>query len=74
MGRRIKVGASTGPDNQDLVVQLPEGKRFKEVMGTVAKISSMKVDQLRGLNDPKNWVNLLGKFGYEKAISDRNLP
>ena len=73
MGRRILVRweLTTGPDNQDLVVQLPEGKRFREVMGTVARISSMKVDQLRRLmNDPKNWVNLLGKFGYEKAISD----
>ncbi len=73
MGRRILVRweLTTGPDNQDLVVQLPEGKRFKGVRGTVAKISSMRVDQLRGLmNDPKNWVNLLGKFGYEKALSD----
>ncbi|MCY4612072.1 MAG: endonuclease NucS [Nitrospira sp.] len=73
MGRRIFVRweLTTGPDNQDLVVQLPEGKRFKEVMGTVAKISSMKVDQLRKImNDPKNWVNLLGKFGYEKTLSD----
>lgn len=73
MGRRIFVRweLTTGPDNQDLVVQLPEGKRFKEVMGTVAQISSMKVDQLRELmNDPQNWVNLLGKFVYEKALSD----
>lgn len=73
MGRRIFVRweLTTGPDNQDLVVQLPEGKRFREVMGTVARISSMTVDQLRKImNDPKNWVNLLGKFGYEKALSD----
>ena len=73
MGRRILVRweLTTGPDNQDLVVQLPEGKRFKEVMGTVAKISSMTLDKLRMvMNDQENWVNLLGKFGYEKAISD----
>ena len=73
MGRRILVRweLTTGPDNQDLVVQLPEGKRFKEVMGTVAKISSMTLDKFRMvMNDQENWVNLLGKFGYEKAISD----
>ena len=75
MGRRILVRweLATGPDKQDLVVQLPEGNRFNsgELRPTVAKISSMKVGQLRGLmNDPKNWVNLLGKFGYEKALSD----
>ena len=75
MGRRVLLRweLTTGPDNQDLIVQLPEGNRFNsgELRPTVAQISSMKVDQLRGLmNDPKNWVNLLGKFGYEKALSD----
>ena len=75
MGRRIFVRweLTTGPDNQDLVVQLPEGNRFNgaQLRLTVARISSMKVGQLRKLmNDPKNWVNLLGKFGYEKALSD----
>lgn len=75
MGRRILVRweLTTGPDNQDLVVQLPEGKRFKgaELRRTVAKISSMTVDRLRAImDDPENWVNLLGKFGYEKALSD----
>ena len=75
MGRRILVRweLTTGPDNQDLVVQLPEENRFNgaQLRLTVARISSMKVGQLRELmNDPKNWVNLLGKFGYEKALSD----
>ena len=75
MGRRILVRweLTTGPDNQDLVVQLPEGNRFNgaQLRLTVARISSMKVGQLRKLmNDPQNWVNLLGKFGYEKALSD----
>ena len=75
MGRRIFVRweLTTGPDNQDLVVQLPEGNRFTngELRPTVARISSMKVAQLRELmNDQENWVNLLGKFDYEKALSD----
>ncbi|MDE2918119.1 MAG: endonuclease NucS [Paracoccaceae bacterium] len=75
MGRRIFVRweLTTGPDNQDLVVQLPEQDRFNgaQLRLTVARISSMKVGQLRKImNDPKNWVNLLGKFGYEKALSD----
>ena len=75
MGRRILVRweLTTGPDNQDLIVQLPEGNRFKgaKLRLTIAKISSMTVDRLRALmNNQENWVNLLGKFGYEKAISD----
>ena len=75
MGRRILVRweLTTGPDNQDLVVQLPEGNRFNngELRLTVAQIFSMTVDKLRTLmNDQENWVNLLGKFGYEKALSD----
>ena len=75
MGRRIFVRweLTTGPDNQDLVIQLPEGKTFSngELRPTVSRIYSMSIDDLRALmNDPENWVSLLGKFGYEKALSD----
>ncbi len=68
MGRRILVRweLTTGPDNQDLIVQLPEENRFTgaQLRLTVARISSMKIGQLRKLmNDQRNWVNLLGKFG-----------
>ena len=75
MGRRIFVRweLTTGPDNQDLVIQLPEGQTFSmgELRPTVARVGSMTLDELRGLmNDQQNWVSLLGRFGYEKALSD----
>ena len=75
MGRRINVRweLTTGPENQDLVVQLPEGKTFSsgELRPTVSRIYSMTVEELRQhMNDQTNWVSLLGKFGYEKALSD----
>jgi hypothetical protein len=75
MGRRVYVRweLATGPDNQDLVVQLPEGKTFNigELRPTVSRIFSMTIQELRELmNYQANWVSLLGKFGYEKALSD----
>jgi len=75
MGRRIFVRweLTTGPDNQDLVIQLPEDNTFTngELRPTVSRIYSMTVQKLRALmNDQENWVSLLGKFGYEKALSD----
>lgn len=75
MGRRILVrwDLNVGPDNQDLVVQLPEGKTFSsgELRPTVSRIYSMTIEALRDLmNGQSNWVSLLGKFAYEKALSD----
>lgn len=75
MGRRIYVRweLTTGPDNQDLVIQLPESNTFSngELRPTVSRIYSMSADELRALmDDQENWVNLLGKFGYEKVLSD----
>jgi hypothetical protein len=75
MGRRIFVRweLTTGPSNQDLVVQLPEGNTFTngELRPTISRINSMSITNLRNImNDPENWVSLLGKFGYEKALSD----
>ena len=75
MGRRIYVRweLTTGPDNQDLVIQLPKGNTFSngELRPTVSRIYSMTINDLRVLmNDQENWISLLGKFGYEKALSD----
>ena len=75
MGRRIYVrwDLTVGPDDQDLVIQLPERQRFSigELRSTVSKIRSINLGKLRDLmNDPGNWVSLLGKFAYEKALSD----
>jgi len=75
MGRRIFVrwDLTVGPDDFDLVVQLPTGYTFTrgELRPTVSCIHSHTLQEIRALmNDPQNWVGLLGKFGYEKALSD----
>lgn len=76
MGRRILVRweLMTGPESQDLIIQLPDDRSFQsptEVRPTISEITSMTVDDLRDImNDWKNWVSLSGKFNYEKAISD----
>ncbi len=75
LGRRILVrwDLNIGPDNKDLVVQLPEKKRFSngELRPTVSRIRSCTIEELkREMNDESNWVNLLGNFRYERALSD----
>ncbi|MEP6891365.1 MAG: endonuclease NucS domain-containing protein [Nitrospirota bacterium] len=75
MGRRIQVrwDLTVGPDNQDLVVQLPDGTTFSsgELRPTVSRIQSLPIEALKQeMNDPTNWVSLLGNFKYEKALSD----
>jgi hypothetical protein len=75
MGRRILVRwhLTVGPDNSDLVVQLPTGSTFSrsELRPTVSRIQSTSLDALqKQMNDPANWVSLLGNFKYEKALSD----
>lgn len=75
MGRRILVrwDLNVGPDSYDLVVQLPPGNTFTngELRPTVSRIKSLSIDRLiEEMNDPSNWVSLLGNFRYEKALSD----
>lgn len=75
MGRRIQVrwDLTTGPENHDLVIQLPTGNTFSngELRPTVSRIQSLTALELKKqMNDPANWVNLLGNFRYEKALSD----
>ncbi len=75
MGRRILVrwDLTVGPDNADLVVQLPTGKTLSngELRPTVSRVKSMSLDDVKGqMNDQSNWVNLLGSFRYESALSD----
>ena len=75
MGRRIFVrwDLTVGPDDFDLMVQLPPGRTFTsgELRPTVSRIHSLTLDEIRTLmNDSQNWVGLLGRFGYEKALSD----
>ncbi len=75
MGRRVQVrwDLTVGPDNPDLIVQLPYEHRFpkNELRRAITRIGSITRAQLGGvMNDPKNWVSLLGNFHYEKALSD----
>lgn len=75
MGRRILVrwDLTVGPSNEDLVVQLPSGETLSkgEVRSTISRIRSRSLAEIRRtMNDPVNWVNLLGGFVYEKALSD----
>lgn len=74
-GRRILVRweLTTGPEDPDMVIQIPPKFTFTigELRPTITKIHSRTIAQVRKvMNDPRNWVGLLGKFGYEKALSD----
>lgn len=74
MGRRIFVrwDLTTGPDNRDEIVLLPEGGRFTsgELRPTIAEIRSQSLDDLKEkMNDSANWESLFARFDYEKALS-----
>ena len=74
MGRRIFVrwDLTTGPDNRDEIVLLPEEARFTsgELRSTIAEIGSRSLDGLKtAMNDEKNWESLFARFDYEKALS-----
>jgi len=75
MGRRIPVRweLTTGPDDRGLVIQMPSEHTLTsgELRPTVSRIRSHTIGGMRSIMcDPKNWVGLLGKFGYEKPLSD----
>jgi hypothetical protein len=75
MGRRILVrwDLATGPESQDLIVQLPTGRTLSngELRPTVSRVQSQPIEAMRTtMNDEANWVSLLGNFRYEKALSD----
>lgn len=74
MGRRVFVrwDLTVGPDDRDLVVQVPVGKRLTpgELRPTICKVSSCQwTDILSVMNDPGNWVGLMTRFDYERALS-----
>lgn len=56
-----------------MVVKIPSGFTFTsgELQPTISRIRSRTIAQVRKvMNDPRNWVDLLGKFGNERALSD----
>jgi len=74
MGRRINVrwDLMVGPDNRDMVVQLPKNTQFNsgELRPTIGRIQSITPAKLIStMNDPANWVGLLTHFDYERALS-----
>lgn len=74
MGRRILVrwDLMVGPDDRDMVVQLPEGARLSsgELRPTLARVNSLSASTLiDAMNKPSNWVGLLTHFDYERALS-----
>ena len=75
MGRRILVrwDLTVGPDDRDLIIQVPPQYTLSsgELRPTVAHVKSRTIEEIRAvMNDPRNWIGLLGKFGYEKTLSD----
>jgi hypothetical protein len=75
LGRRILVRweLTTGPDDPDMVIRVPHKCEFTngELRPAISKIRSQTISKVRSLmNDPRNWVGLLGKFRYEQALSD----
>lgn len=75
MGRRIFVrwDLLAAPPDRELVVVLPPGERLSlgELRPTLAPVRSRTLQQLkRSLEDPSNWTRLVGRFGYEKSLSD----
>lgn len=75
MGRRILVrwDMTVGPDNRDMVVQLPPRARLTnaELRPAISKINSLSLEALIvAMSDPVNWVGLLTHFKYERALSE----
>jgi hypothetical protein len=76
LGRRILVrwDLEHSPDSSDQVVQLPEDFALNpgEWRPALARIHRRSaIEQFKKIMaDPKNWVGLLGRFGYEQALSD----
>jgi hypothetical protein len=71
MGRRIFVHweMERAPDSPDLVVQLPAGVNMGR--GTLTQVKHHSIQWFREtIANPTNWVGMVGRFGYEKALSD----
>ncbi len=75
MGRRVLVRWDfvNAPDDLDLVVRLPKGSRLRpnEWRGTIREIQSQTVSGLREvLKDRENWVGIVPRFRYERALAN----
>ncbi len=75
MGRRIELrwDLTTGPDNRDVVVLLPQKIRFRGnvLRWTTAEINTPSLSQIKeAMGASENWVPISGTFAYERALSD----
>lgn len=71
MGRRVLVrwDLEEMPDDPDVVVRLPASVTVPS-RHTINRFHDLPVAKLQSLmRDPKNWVNLSKKFGWEKELS-----
>jgi hypothetical protein len=71
MGRRILVRweLDQAPDSADSVVQLPDPVNMGRL--TLTRVEHHDVEWFRRvIADPANWVDMAGRFGYERALSD----
>jgi hypothetical protein len=71
-GRRIFVRWELdlgAPDDPDLVVQLPESVDLGR--GALTRFNQRPIEWFREvIANPANWVGLVGRFDYERALSD----
>ncbi len=75
MGRRINVrwDLTVGPDDRDFVVSLPKEAQFTggELRPTMSQIRSLSLPELKEVMDAQeNWVALIARFRYERALSN----
>ncbi len=71
-GRRILVRwelERDAPDDPDVVVQLPEGVAMG--LGALTRFNQRPIEWFREvIANPANWVGLVGRFDYERALSE----
>lgn len=73
-GRRIHVkwDLELGPDDREMVVQLPPGRRLSsgELRPTLGKVRSQSLPRLaEAMAEPANWVPLWAHFSLERSLS-----
>jgi hypothetical protein len=75
LGRRIAVRwkLNVGPTDPDMVVSLPRANRLASnlALGTIRRLDRKTFSRvIKAMEDKINWVNLQGRFDYERSLSD----
>ncbi len=73
-GRRIEVrwDMELGPDDPDMVVELPEEARLGGgARGTISEMSRERFQKIRAaMREEANWIGLTNRIGHETVLSD----